>query len=263
MDLGLKNRVAFIGGASAGLGRACATAFAREGCAVMLAARRADELERLAQQLATETGVKVSHTACDLATREGVQKAIDATLATFGRIDIVFTNIGGPPPGNFFDHDEPAWYAAFEQLLMSVVRICRLVIPHMKRQGWGRIINNTSISVKEPLDNLILSNVFRTAIVGLAKSLSRELAGHNILINNICPGFHATTRMEEIIKGRAKRAGVQYSEALATTLKDVPLGRLLNPEEFANMVVFLASERASGITGVSILVDGGMAKGLM
>ncbi|MDQ7778688.1 MAG: SDR family oxidoreductase [Planctomycetota bacterium] len=263
MDLGLKDRAVFIGGASAGLGKACAAAFAREGCSLMLVARREDELRKLAEELKTSTKARIGFIAADLSTAKGVEKAVASTLDAYGRIDVVFTNTGGPPPGTFFDHEEATWVAAFEQLLMSVVRICRLVIPHMKRQQWGRIINDTSIAVKEPLDNLILSNVFRTAVVSLAKSISREVARYNILVNNICPGFHATTRMEEVIRSRAKRTGASYDDALAAVLKDVPLGRLLQPDELASLVVFLASEKASGITGTSILVDGGLARGLM
>ena len=188
---------------------------------------------------------------------------MERTLKTFGQIDVLFTNTGGPPPDDFFDFADEQWQQAYEQLLLYVVRICREVIPHMRKQGGGRIINNTSVSVKEPYEDLLLSNVLRVGVASLAKTLSRQLAKDNILINTICPGFTRTDRALELLRERAGTRGISLEEMENITASEIPLGYIPSPEGMANLVVFLASERASSITGTTIQVDGGYIKGLL
>ncbi len=191
-----------------------------------------------------------------------IKRLVNETVEKFGRIDILVNNTGGPKPGGFFDHEDADWQEAFELLLLYVVRMCREVIPYMKKQGSGRIINNTSFTVKEPSSNLLLSNVFRVGVVSLAKTLSQELAADNILINNVCPGSFRTARMEQLLEHRAEREGKSILQLESEIVKTIPLGRLQSSEELANLVVFLASDKASAITGATIQVDGGMLKGL-
>jgi 3-oxoacyl-[acyl-carrier protein] reductase len=260
--LGLKGKVAIVGGSSRGLGRACAVALAREGAEVTICARSENELLQTAEQIRRGYGARVLAVTSDLTKYEDIKLLVNETIATFGRIDILVNNTGGPPPGDFFDHDDAAWEAAFQRLLMYVVRICREVIPHMKKRGGGRIINNTSFTVKEPVDRLILSNVFRVGVISLAKTLSRELAEYNILVNNVCPGSFDTERMRQLLEERSETSGRSVDEVREEFIQSIPLGRMQSPEELADLVVFLASERASGITGATIQVDGGMVRGL-
>jgi 3-oxoacyl-[acyl-carrier protein] reductase len=260
--LGLKGKVAIVGGSSRGLGRACAVALAREGAKVTICARNENELLQTAEQIRRGYGANVLAVTSDLTKYEDIKRLVNETIATFGRIDILVNNTGGPPPGSFFDHDDAAWEAAFQRLLMYVVRICREVIPHMEKRGSGRIINNTSFTVKEPADRLILSNVFRVGVISLAKTLSRELARYNILVNNVCPGSFDTERMRQLVEERSEISGRSVDEVREELVQSIPLGRMQSPEELADLVVFLASERASGITGATIQVDGGMVRGL-
>jgi len=262
MELELKNKVAIIGGSSKGLGKACAVALAREGAKVTICARNERGLQQTADEIRQDYGAEVLAVVSDLAECDGVKYLVNETINAFGRIDILVNNTGGPPPGGFFDHDDAAWEAAFHRLLMYVVRICREVIPHMKEQGWGRIINNTSFTVKEPADRIILSNVFRVGVISLAKTLSRELAKCNITVNNVCPGTFDTERIHQILGERAEASGRTVEEVRDELIQGIPLGRMQKPEELADLVVFLASENASGITGTTIQVDGGMVKGL-
>jgi len=262
MELELKNKVAIIGGSSKGLGKACAVALAREGAKVTICARNERGLQQTADEIRQDYGAEVLAVVSDLAECDGVKYLVNETINAFGRIDILVNNTGGPPPGGFFDHDDAAWEAAFHRLLMYVVRICREVIPHMKEQGWGRIINNTSFTVKEPADRIILSNVFRVGVISVAKTLSRELAKYNITVNNVCPGTFDTERIHQILGERAEASGKTVEEVRDELIQGIPLGRMQKPEELADLVVFLASENASGITGTTIQVDGGMVKGL-
>lgn len=262
MYLGLKGKVAIVGGSSRGLGRACAVALAREGARVTICARSENELSQTAEQIRRGYGAQVLAAASDLTKYEDIKRLVNETIAAFGGIDILVNNTGGPPPGGFFEHDDAAWEEAFQRLLMYVVRICREVIPHMKKRGGGRIINNTSFTVKEPVDRLILSNVFRVGVISLAKTLSRELAKYNILVNNVCPGSFDTERMRQLLEERSETSGRSVDEVREELVQNIPLGRMQSPEELADLVVFLASERASGITGATIQVDGGMVRGL-
>ncbi|MCI2424487.1 SDR family oxidoreductase [Candidatus Acetothermia bacterium] len=262
MDLGLAGKVAIIGGGSRGLGKACALRLAQEGVNVAIYARDRDAIEAAAKEIRAAHGVQVLPIAADQSNPAEIERLVTMTQKRFGRIDIAFNNTGGPPPGIFSDHDDEAWEEAFQGLLMSVVRICRAVIPIMRAQGGGRIINNTSFTVKEPADRLILSNVFRVGVIALAKTLSRELASDNILINNVCPGSFDTERMRHLLEQQAAATNRPFDVIKAAWVEKIPIGRLQRPEELADLVVFLASERASGITGTTIPVDGGMLHGL-
>ncbi|HUT04996.1 MAG TPA: SDR family oxidoreductase [bacterium] len=268
MELGLKGKVVVVCGASGGLGRATAEAFAKEGSKVVIASRNEAALKQAAAEIIGSTSENmveapiVAPVVADLSTSEGIDMLIDTAVEQFGAVHVLFTNTGGPPAGAFSDFADDDWQRAFEQLLLFVVRIIRRVLPIMKRQNFGRIINNTSIAVKEPIPELLLSNVFRSGVVSLAKTLSRELAQHNILINNLCPGYHATRRVEQLVASNAKRLGKSEQEVLDGIASTIPVGRLGRPEELAAAVVFLASDAASNITGATIQVDGGAMRGL-
>jgi len=263
MDLGLKDRVALVTASSKGIGRAVAWALAREGAKLVICSRNKAVLEQTADDIFLGTGVSVFPLAVDLASLEGIDWLMEETLDLFGRVDILVTNAGGPRPGHFEMIEEADWMHAVQLNLMSVVRLCRAVIPSMKKQRWGRIINLASVSVKQPIDNLLLSNTLRPGVVGLTKSLSQELAEFNILVNAVCPGFILTDRVEELLAARSKQSGESMETLKAQRLADIPLGRIGDPGELANLVAFLASDRASYITGTTIPVDGGMVKGLM
>lgn len=256
MDLGLRGKVAAIGGASKGIGRATAFALAREGCRVAICARGQDALAATARELEAG-GAEVFAVPCDMAKAEDIRRFIQGTVDRFGRLDIVVNNAGGPPYGLFEAHDEARWRAAVDQNFLSAVRTIREALPHLKRQGGGRIINITSTAVKEPLDGLILSNTTRLAVVGLAKTLSRELAPWNILVNTVCPGSTLTDRLTELYRQQAQSQGRSLDDVLAETAKSVPLGRIGQPEDVAALIVFLAGQPAKHITGTTIQVDGG------
>ena len=263
MDLELKNRVALVAASSKGLGKAVAWSLAREGAKLVICARNKDVLEKTADDIFLETGVSVFPLAVDLADSEQIDWMIDETLDLFGRVDILVTNAGGPSPGQFMDIGESEWMKAVQQTLMSVIRLTRAVIPGMRKQKWGRIVHMTSVSVKQPIDGLLLSNVLRPGIVGLTKSLSQELASDNILVNAVCPGYYLTDRVKELLQKKAKKNKTSVDKAMEDVVHEIPLGRMGRPEELADLIVFLASERASYITGSIIQVDGGFVKGLM
>ena len=261
MDLGITDRVAIVGGASQGLGRAAAEALAREGVDLTIFARTEDRLTFTARELAQRSGRRVHPVVVDVTRPTDLQRAVDETIAQFGRLDILVNNAGGPPLGTFASFDDDAWQKAFELSLLSVVRLTRLAIPHMQSQQWGRVINIVSFTVREPAANLLLSNSVRMGVVGLAKSLSRELAPH-ILVNNAAPGRFATERMAHLNALRAERTGLPLEEVERGAAAEVPLGRAGRPEEFGDLVAFLASERASYITGQTVLCDGGFIAGV-
>lgn len=262
MDLGLKGRSAAVAAASRGLGRATALALAREGCAVAICGRDPKKIRASADFIERETGGRVLPVTADVGSRGDCERFIGETAGAFGRLDILVTNTGGPPAGNFEAIDAAEWEKAYHGLLAGVIHLVRAAAPHMKQAKWGRILNIASLSVKQPIDNLILSNTFRPAIAGLSKSLSKELGPHGILVNTICPGYTRTDRLEELAESRVKAAGItkdQYYEMLG---KNVPLGRIGEAEEFANVAAFLCSERASYVSGIAVVVDGGASVGL-
>jgi 3-oxoacyl-[acyl-carrier protein] reductase len=263
MDLGLTGKVAIVGGASRGIGRAVAFGLAREGCCVAICARRPDVLEATADEIRAATGVDVLAVPCDMSDAGDIERFVAAAAARFGRLDIVVNNAGGPPPGLFDAHDEDAWQQALAQNFLSVVRTVREALPHLRSAGGGRIINITSVAVKEPLPGLILSNSARLGVIGLAKTLSKELGPDGITVNNVCPGLTVTDRMRELYGGRAKAEGRSLDEVLAAEAQRIPLRRLAEAEDIAALCVFLASERACQITGTTIQVDGGATSAVM
>ena len=243
MDLGLKDRVAIVAASSKGLGKAVALGLAAEGAKLAICARGEEELRRTAGEFPTD----VFHQAVDVTVEAQVQRFVEAVTQKFGRIDICVTNAGGPPAKRFDATSVEDWRAAVDLNFMSTLFFAREVLPRMKEQRWGRLIAITSVAVLQPVEGLILSNAARSAVRGLVKSLSNEYAPYNVLVNSVCPGYTATERLKKLDV---------HPEA------QIPLGRVATPEEFASMVVFLASARASYITGVSIPVDGGWTKAL-
>ena len=263
MDLGLSGKVAMVGAASKGMGRACALGFAREGARVSICARSADELEQTAREISNETGAEVLAVPADLSKAPDIQAWADRTLERFGGVDILVTNAGGPPLGRWddFQADEP-WEKAVELNLLSTIRMVRAVVPSMRARGGGRVLSIQSSSVKAPIDGLILSNTVRPGVVGLYKTLSRELAADNILVNVVAPGRIYTDRLRGGITKRAAEKGISEEQEATQSAADIPLKRFGTPEEYANMVVFLASDRASYVTGSTIAVDGGLIQSL-
>jgi 3-oxoacyl-[acyl-carrier protein] reductase len=263
MDLGLRGRVAIVAASSRGLGRACALELAREGAVPVICARDGAALAEAAAEILAATGVDPFWLAADLREEAPIRHLADETLRRYGRIDVLVTNSGGPPPGEFDGFGDEAWFAAHQLTLMSAVRLIRAVLPAMRAQQWGRIVNITSVSVKQPIDNLLLSNVYRPGVVGLAKTLSAQVAREGITINNVAPGYTRTTRVLQLARDRASRQGKTLDEVLAETAAGSPMNRMGEPEELAALVAFLASERAGYITGTTIPVDGGYVKSLL
>jgi 3-oxoacyl-[acyl-carrier protein] reductase len=263
MELGLKDRVAIVAASSRGLGKACALELAREGAKVTICARDADELAAAADEIRSETGGDVTWLAADLTDAAQIRHLVEETLRRYGRIEVLVTNNGGPPTGYFEDFADETWQMAHELTLLSAVRLIRAVLPAMRTQGWGRIVNITSVSVKQPMDDLLLSNVYRSGVVAVAKTLATQVASEGITINNVAPGYTRTERIVEIFDARAAAQGKSAEEVMAETTADYPMNRMGEPEELAALVAFLASERASYITGATIQVDGGYVRGMM
>jgi 3-oxoacyl-[acyl-carrier protein] reductase len=260
MDTGLKGRVAIVAGASQGLGRAAAEAFAAEGCHVAICSRNRESLNAAADEILRRHGVEVLAQPFDVADALAVQEFVGAVAARFGRIDICVTNAGGPPAKGFLATTPEEWKRAIDLNFMSTVYFAHAVIPHMQKRKWGRIVTITSITSKQPVTDLVYSNAVRPAVMGLVKSLANEFGQDGILVNNIGPGFTATDRLKELARVRAGSSGKSQEEIFAGWAADAPLGRLGEPREIADAIVWLASERASYITGQTLLVDGGMFK---
>ncbi|MFX1362897.1 MAG: SDR family oxidoreductase [Promethearchaeota archaeon] len=263
MDLALEGKVAIVAASSKGIGKAIALALAREGTKLAICARGEEALKGTADEIIGKTGVEVLAIKADVTVEEDVQRLVRSAAEKFGRIDILVSNSGGPPTGVFEDIPQETWENAVDLNLMSTIYLCRAVIPYMKKQKWGRIINMTSVSVKQPIDGLILSNAVRAGVVGLSKSLSNEMAKDNILINVVGPGYTLTERVRELAKSKAMKEGISEEEVYEAWEERIPLGRLARSDEIANLVVFLASEKASYITGTTIQVDGGLVKSLL
>jgi 3-oxoacyl-[acyl-carrier protein] reductase len=262
MDLGLKDRVAIVAAASQGLGKAVALGLAREGAKLAICARTESTLSKAAEEIRQETGVEVLARPIDVMVYEQVRRFVAETNGHFGRVDICVTNAGGPPAKPFSETTVEDWQAGVNLNLMSALYFVREVLPLMQQRKWGRVITITSSSVKQPIDHLVLSNSVRSAVTGLMKSLSNEYGKDNILVNNICPGYTLTARLEQLSGKLATAEGVDPKQIQERWASQVPLRRIGQPEEFANMVVFLASARASYVTGVSVAVDGGFVKGI-
>lgn len=263
MDLGIRGKVALVAASSRGLGRAVAEELAAEGCDLVLCARGAAALRATADAIrATATG-RVIDVAADLADPDGVRTVVDAAMRELGRVDILVTNTGGPPAGPFESHSREAWDAAVRNNLGSVLELVRAVLPGMKERRWGRIVNVTSIAVKQPVENLILSNAVRAAVTGFARTLANEVAPLGVTVNNVMPGYTATDRVEELAQRNASLKGTTPDAERAVWERQIPMGRLGEPREFGAMVAFLCSARASYTTGASIPVDGGWIRSLL
>ncbi|MGE5302568.1 MAG: SDR family oxidoreductase [Alphaproteobacteria bacterium] len=262
MDLGLKGKVALVAGASQGMGRATALGFAREGAKVSMCARGEAALNEAAAMIRKETGTEVLAMAADMTKAEDIQRFVNQTTQQFGRLDVIVNNAGGPPPGEFMKFTDEDWQNAFRLSFMSTMRMTREAVPHMRKVGGGRVINITSYSVKEPIAGLVLSNAIRSAVIGLAKTLSRELGRDNILINNVCPGRIDTERARKLNKARAERLNRSVEEINKEMAAEVPLGRYGTAEEVADVIVFLGSAVASYVTGTTIQIDGGLVRGI-
>lgn len=262
MNLGYEGEVALVAASSKGLGRATAEAIASEGAAVMLTSRDGDALERTAADIREATGAKVSWEAADLTRAEDINRLLAKTREELGPVSILVNNSGGPPAGRFDALDDDAWQGAFDLNLMSAVRLIREALPHMRERGYGRIVNLTSSSIQQPIDGLLLSNVFRVGVLGLSKSLATEFASEGILVNTLGPGRIHTDRVDFLDQSRAEREGTTREAVREKSEAAIPLGRYGKPEEFARAVAFLASPSNTYITGQSFLVDGGMVKAL-
>ena len=262
MDLGLKDRVALIAASSQGIGRATAEAFAAEGCRVAMCARNQQTLQAAAEKIRKLYNIEVLAQAFDVTNAAAVSRFVTDVAEKFGGVDICVTNAGGPPAKGFLAATLAEWQRALELNFLSTVYFAREVIPHMQRKGWGRILTLTSITTKQPVTDLVLSNAVRAAVVGLVKSLANEFGKDGILVNNVGPGFTATDRLKELAKTRSASSGKSEQEILQGWAADAPLQRLGEPREVAETIVWLASERASYITGQTVLVDGGLYKGL-
>lgn len=262
MDLGLKGRVAFVAAASRGLGAAIADALAAEGAMIACCARTPEIHERAAE-LTSRHGVETLGIEADISNPADVTRATAAAIERFGHVDILVTNAGGPPPGPFESHTPEAWQRAIAINLESVVNLTRALLPGMKARRWGRILNVTSITVKQPVDGLILSNSVRAAVTGFARTLANEVAPFNVTVNNLLPGYTRTERLEQLAASNATAKGTTREAAFAGWAQQIPMGRIGEPHEFAALAAFLASERASYITAQNIAVDGGWIRSLL
>jgi 3-oxoacyl-[acyl-carrier protein] reductase len=263
MDLGLKGKVAIVGGASKGLGRACAEVLAEEGVKVALCSRTQAELERTAQEIRDRTGTDVLAFAGDLDHHDTIRALIAAAVSRFGRLDILVNNSGGPPLARAASATEEQWATALQRSLLFFARMSREAIPHLKQRGGGRIINILASTVYQPIPNLALSGATRMGVVAFAKSLSDEVGRDGILVNNVCPGSILSERMLSNVTARAKELGIPVEEALAQRAAETAVGRIGEPKEMAHLVAFLASDKASYITGTTILVDGGLVRSVL
>ncbi len=263
MDLGLKSKVAFVAGASQGLGKAVATELCREGAKVAICGLDDPELPKAVEEIKEKTGAEVIGVPADVSDADQARMFIRKGLEHYGTVDILVNNAGGPPAKTFLEIDDELWLYGVRLNLMSTIVMTREAVPVMMEKRWGRIINMTSISVKQPIDGLILSNTVRSGVIGLAKTLSNELAPYNITVNNVCPGYTMTERVRSLAVATAEKENTTPEEIIARWQSTIPMGRLGTPEEFAALVTFLASERAGYITGASIQIDGGYYKGIM
>jgi len=263
MDLELKDRVAVVGGASKGLGRACAEVLAEEGARVAVCSRSRDALERAANEIRDRTGAEILTFAGDLDGKDTVRALVAATVERFGRLDILVNNSGGPPLARAATATEEQWATAVQRSLLFFARMSREAIPHLKQSGRGRIINILASTVYQPIPNLALSGATRMGVVAFAKSLADEVGRDGILVNNVCPGSILTERMLSNVTARAEELGISVDAALGRRADETAVGRIGDPRELAHLVAFLASGKSSYITGTTILVDGGLVRSVL
>jgi 3-oxoacyl-[acyl-carrier protein] reductase len=263
MNFGLMGKRAFVAGSSDGIGKAIAEALGAEECTVMLCARSEDKLQELTEDLRHNADIDAHCVVANLDSAEDIHAAVETTLSRLEGIDILISNNGGPDPGDFMTMSEEQWLAGYNRTLMSTIRLIRAFLPGMIERGYGRIVNITSISVKQPVQRLLLSNTFRAGVTGMAKTLSDEVSKHGITVNNIAPGYIRTGRQTQLFTDRAEKAGVTVDQIREQVAASIPMGRIGRPEEVANLAVFLASDAASYITGTTITVDGGLHRGLL
>jgi 3-oxoacyl-[acyl-carrier protein] reductase len=263
MDLGIKGKTALVVAASKGMGKASALGLAAEGARVVMCARGEAALKDAAAEVKRRTGAEVLALSADASRAADISRVVAEANRAFGGVDILVANVGGPPPGPFEQMTDEQWKAAFEQVHLSTVRFIREVLPHMKQARWGRILAIQSSSVKQPVDGLVLSNGIRPGIAGLFKTLAGDLAPLGITVNLVLPGRIMTDRFREHQTDRAKRAGVTLEKQMELSSADIPMGRIGTPEEFAAMVVFLASKPASYVTGTAVQVDGGLIRSVV
>ncbi|TWT02553.1 SDR family oxidoreductase [Planomicrobium sp. CPCC 101079] len=263
MDLGLKGKIVVVMASSKGLGKASAMEFAKEQATVIISSRSQVALEETKKEIQERTGNSEIHLrVCDMSKEHDITSLFEFVIQKFGRVDVLINNTGGPKAGGFSAVDDADWYNAFDRNLLSYIRTARAVLPHMKKQRFGRIINISSSSTKEVIDGLILSNTFRAGMVGFSKTLAREVAGDNIMVNTVGPGRIATDRVAELNQIAADKQQVPIEKIIQKSESEIPAGRFGDPEEFAKIVVFLASSANSYLTGQSLVVDGGLLKAL-
>lgn len=262
MEFDITGKVAIIGGSSKGLGKACAIALAKEGVNIVLCARNEEALQKTKTEIES-LGVEVLALSVDMAYAEDNQRVIDETILKFSRIDILVNNSGGPKPGTFRDASMDDLDDAYHSVLKYNIRMIRGCLPHMEKNGWGRIVNITSITVKEPSPNMVLSNIFRSAVVSFAKTISKEIISKGITINNVSPGYFKTDRVTQLMKVRSETEGISINEYEQKAIQDFPHKRYMDPQELGDLVCYLCSEQAKSINGTTIQVDGGMLNGLL
>lgn len=263
MNLGLEGKVAVVAASTKGLGKAVATSLATEGANVVINGRHKQNIHDAVDDIKRSTGKAAFAVQGDVTQPEDIERIFEEVVKRFGTVHVLVSNAGGPPAGGFMEFNDEQWTRAVDLNLMSTVRLIRKAVPIMQRQNWGRIVNVTSLTVKQPADNLLLSNAVRAAIVGLAKTISRDLARDNVLINNIAPYYVSTKRIDYLMEETAAKKGITKDEALQNIVREIPIGRLGTPEEFGDFVAFLCSERNSYVTGATIQFDGGAYKGML
>jgi len=260
MELGLEGKVAIVMASSSGLGKAIAGEFLKEGARVVMASRNEEKLALAVKEISDGVTLKPLYKACDITSPEDIRKLVDFAVRELGPVSILVNNAGGPPAGTFDKFDDEAWQRAFELNLLSYVRTIRAVLPYMKEQKWGRIVNSTSSSVRQVIENLILSNTFRLGVIGLTKTLAQEQAPSNILVNAIGPGRFNTERIRQLDRALAEKKGMDVEDVARQSLSRIPLGRYGEPEEYGRLAVYLCSEANTYITGQTVLADGGMVR---
>lgn len=262
MNFNIKGKTAIIGGSSKGLGKACAVALAKEGVNIVLCARNEEELQKTKAEIEL-LGVEALAVAADMSLAEDNQRIIDETIRRFGSIDILVNNSGGPKPSSFREVSMDDVDDAYNSVLKYNIRMIQNCLPYMEKNGWGRIVNITSISVKEPIPSLVLSNIFRSAVVSFSKSISKDIIARGVTINNVCPGYFKTDRVTQLMQARSQAEGISVDEYEQKTIQDFPHKRYMNPQELGDLVCYLCSEQAQSITGTTVQIDGGLSSGLM